>query len=113
MLLMRSLRKSHLTHFLAGAVLAAGLLAAGLDAVDAGGRTDGRAVTHHQGWDRLPLPPEVRDGNSYLATDDQILVFGGCGERPKYDCRPTRDGFSYSPTADRWSRMPKAPFGPI
>ena len=95
---------------IAASALAGGLLIGAIQVADAGERAAPHSA-QHQGWDRLPLPPEVRDGNSYLATDDRILVFGGCGLRPKYDCRATRDGFSYSPATDRWSRIAKAPFG--
>ena len=111
--LMGSLIRCRLALGLTGAALAVGLLVAGLRAVDAGGGVDAAAITQDRGWDRLPLPPEVRDGRSYLATDDQILVFGGCAVRPRNDCRPTRDGFAYSPAAARWARMPQAPFGPM
>jgi len=67
----------------------------------------------HSRWDRLALPPEVRNGGSFLAADDQILLFGGCAVRPRHDCRRTRDGFAYTPATDDWTRMPKAPFGAI
>ena len=97
---------------IAATVLVAGLLVGVILTVDAGGR-DEPVTVHHKGWDRLPLPPQVRDASSFLAAGDRLLLFGGCGVRPKYDCRRTRSGYEYSPSADRWSRMPRAPFGPI
>ena len=111
--LMRSLRKSRLMFGLAGSSPRGWAPRRGIahGRCRRAGRGDGRPAQ----WmgPSPPLPPEVRDGSSYLATNDQILVFGGCGERPRYDCRPTRDGFAYSPANDRWARMPTAPFAPM
>ena len=94
-------------------LVAAILLLIRIGSDDAGGRDQAGGVCTARRMDRLPLPPAVRDGASFQPTDDRLLLFGGCGLHPRYRCPATTSGFSYSPATDEWTRMPKAPFGPM
>lgn len=50
------------------------------------------------GWTKLPPPPEMRDGTSFVWTGSKLLAWGGCDPSVKDDCVRTTDGFAFDPT---------------
>lgn len=87
--------------------LACGLLLGGCG----GGKEAGpQESPHASGWEKLPLPPEVRDRLAFVATDERVLAFGGCAPEPHDRCDPTADGFAFDPSARVWREIPSAPY---
>lgn len=76
---------------------------------DAVGPASGALGVIPPGWTRLPDPPEVRRGASYLWTGRVLLAWGGCDPSVREDCAETADGYALDPTTARWSRIPAAP----
>ncbi len=80
---------------------------------------DGQADRHHgaearaRGWEKLPVPAEVRDRLALVATDDEVLAFGGCAPKPRDECDPTRDAFAFDPSSNEWREIPPAPIALI
>jgi hypothetical protein len=61
------------------------------------------------GWSKLPPPPEIRDGASFVWTGSKLLAWGGCDPSVKDDCLRTTDGFAFDPTTRTWRALPDAP----
>jgi N-acetylneuraminic acid mutarotase len=63
-------------------------------------------------WRRLADMPDNRHSHCAAWTGDQLLVFGGQttpnGKEPG-SSSPQPRGWSYDPTADRWSKLPAPP----
>jgi hypothetical protein len=55
----------------------------------------------------------VREGLALVATDDQVLAFGGCALEPRDRCDRTRNGFAFDASAKGWTEIPTAPFAVI
>jgi N-acetylneuraminic acid mutarotase len=64
-----------------------------------------------QGWTRLPDPPDVRPGASYVWTGSEVLAWDGCDPSVHDDCVAMRDGYAFDPGTERWSSIPPAPTG--
>ncbi len=62
-----------------------------------------------EGWSRLPPPPKVRDGASFVWTGSTLLAWGGCDPSIKDDCVRTPGGFAFDPTTRTWRALPDAP----
>ncbi|MDQ3956873.1 MAG: kelch repeat-containing protein [Actinomycetota bacterium] len=62
-----------------------------------------------EGWTKLPLPQEVRDGVTWLWAGSELLAFGGCDPQTTNDCVETGDGYTFDPATPAWSPLPEAP----
>jgi hypothetical protein len=58
---------------------------------------DPAAAGFAEGWTRLPLPPEVRDGEALVWTGDELLAWGGCATDVEDRCDATADGYAFDP----------------
>ncbi|HEX6208109.1 MAG TPA: hypothetical protein VF058_07095 [Actinomycetota bacterium] len=76
---------------------------------DAVGLASGALDAIPGGWTRLPDPPEVRLGASYVWTGTELLAWGGCDPSVREECAATADGYALDPTVGRWSRLAAAP----
>lgn len=62
-----------------------------------------------EGWSRLPEPPEVREGDSWLWTGAELLLAGGCDPDVEGECRETRRAFAFEPATRTWRSIRPAP----
>lgn len=76
---------------------------------DRRGTEPSRPAAIPQGWAKLPLPPEVRDGMSVVWAGSQLVAWGGCDAAEEDHCEPDASGFGFDPGAQIWSRLKGAP----
>lgn len=64
-----------------------------------------------EGWSRLPEPPEVREGDTWVWSGAELLVVGGCDPDVEDECRETRTAFAFDPGTRSWRSIRRAPVG--
>ena len=63
-------------------------------------------------WRRIPVPPASRQGASAVWDGHELLVVGGAGPARSGRLAPLATvGFAFSPSTNRWRRLPAMPGG--